>query len=174
MKHTKTLMLLLAVLLVAAAGQAQVTDDQTVTLTVSEIAEIAVSGNISMTISGTGTAGTQPTDPTDSSSTLQYTSTVDGTNVRAITAEISAGSVPSGTSLDLDASSFGANEGSSAGPITLSGTAANLITGIGSVATGATGPTLDYTWSIDDMTALVIGTDPVTVTFTLLDDGPAA
>ena len=162
---------LLASLLVASAGySASDSDNQTVNLNINEVAEITAGATVTMTIVGTGTPGTQPVNPTDSSSNLQYTSIVDA-GVRKIQAKLVAATVPAGTSLKLTASGLGAGEGTATSQITLSTTDQDLITGIGSVATGAAatdGPTLDYVWSINTMGSLDFGADAVaTVTFTL-------
>ena len=92
--------------------------------------------------------------------------------VRKITAKLGVGdAAPAGTSLKLTASGLAANEGTAAAQITLSTTDQDLITAIGSVNTGSAatdGPTMDYVWSIDDVTQLDFGNDTsVTVTFTL-------
>lgn len=168
--HRALLVLVVASLVAGAGFAATASDNQAVTLNIDEVAEITAGADITMTIVGTGTPGTQPADPTDSSSHLQYTSIVD-TGTRKVQAKLAAATVPAGTSLLLTASGLGAAEGTAAAQITLSITDQDLITGIGSVATGANasdGPQLDYVWQIDDMTALDHGNDAtVTVTFTL-------
>ena len=81
-------------------------------------------------------------------------------------------SAPAGTSLLLEATSVPASSGTAAGQITVDATAKNLITGIGSTATGtgANGAALTYTFSVDDPSALVVGDNKtVTLTFTLTD-----
>ena len=172
LKRTFFLVPILAV--VATAGYAATaTDNQTVTLNINEVAELTAGANITMTIVGTGTPGTQPANPTDSTSHLQYTSIVDSplSEARKIQVKLAAANVPAGTSLKLTASSLAAGEGTAATQVTLTTLDQDLITAIESVATGAlatNGPTLDYVWSIDTMTSLDFGSDAVvTVTFTL-------
>lgn len=162
---------LLSSLLIASAGYAASdSDNQTVNLNINEVAEITAGATVTMTIVGTGTPGTKPANPTESTSHLQYTSIVD-TGVRKIQAKLAAATVPAGTSLKLTASGLDAGEGTAASQITLSTSDQDLITAIGSVFTGAgasEGPQLDYVWSIDTMGSLDFGADAVaTVTFTL-------
>ncbi len=95
---------------------------QQVSINVAEIAVIAVSGNVSMTIN-TASAGQAP-DPTTSSST--YNVTTNGTN-KKITAELDH-AMPAG--LTLSATMAAPSGASSAGKQALTGTAVNLVTGI--------------------------------------------
>jgi hypothetical protein len=81
---------------------------------------------------------------------------------------------PTGCSLKLQATpSGGLNQGSSAGQITLSSTAQDLITAIKSCATGnaaANGAQLTYTLSVNTVTSLVASESKMaTVTLTFTD-----
>ena len=169
-----SLLALLASFLVAGAGIAEsATTTQTVTLTINEVAEVAVTGNVSMTIDNPGTPGDDPADEMDSSTRIQYTSVVEDTDTRVVTAAITDGLVPSGTHLELNASGETAGEGSPVPILNLDATPKNLITGIGSVATGSAGTEgllLDYVWVVDSVPDLdPLESDLLTVTFTLAD-----
>ncbi len=116
-----------------------------------------------------------PKDATDTSTYIQYSSTVSENQGRTLTArwgEID--SAPSGCLLKLQAIPSGrTHEGNSAGEIVLSAMDQILLTGIKSCATG-TGPTngakLRYTLTVDDPTYLIPGEKKdVTVIYTLTD-----
>ncbi len=178
MKNTiRSLIVLLSVFFVAAGlYAASDTATQSVTMTVSEIAVLDVTANPgTLTIAAPGTGGETPADPSDNSTYAQYTSTVGAGQSRAITAEIGGGdSTPAGTTLTLGAAPSGnTNEGSTAGTVTLSSTAQNVVTGVGSCATGTgatDGAQLTYTLVIGTMTDLVAGaSETATVTLTLTD-----
>ena len=171
-KIKTTLFVLLVIGLVASAGHAATASDtQVVTLNIDEVAELTAGAGFTLTIVGSGTPGAAPANPTNSATNLQYTSIVD-IGTRKISAKLGTGdAAPAGTSLKLTASGLAASEGTAAVQITLSTTAQDLITLIGSVNTGSAatdGPAMDYVWSIDDVTLLDFGNDTsVTVTFTL-------
>jgi len=104
---------------------------------------------------------------------LQYSSTVASGVSRRITAAWSTGnSAPTGCFLLLTAAP-GSGQGSSAGQITVSATAQNILTGIKGCATGTSatsGVQLSYLLSIAAMTSLVANENKTAViTFTLTD-----
>jgi len=114
---------------------------------------------------------------TNSNLWLNYTSIVDSDQIRSITAAIT-GVLPSGVTLNLlagsAASTGNGTKGSSEGVITLSSTAADLITGIGSAYTGdghSNGHQLTYTLDMaDDSYANLVADDySVTVTYTITE-----
>ncbi|MGQ9779876.1 MAG: hypothetical protein ACUVRM_08380, partial [Bacillota bacterium] len=150
------------------------TATQSVTMTVNEIAVIDVAGgNVTLTITAPTQGGAPPANPTNNSTYLQYTSTVPTATTRKITAAFGATDAPpTGTSLKLSAT-VPAGMGTAAPQLTLSSTAGDLVTGIGSVYTGTgttNGAQLNYTLSIDNFSQLVVGeSKTVTVTFTLTD-----
>jgi hypothetical protein len=168
--------LLLAPLLTVGFLLAQDTATQTVTMRVSEICVIDVTGNPSvLVIVPPSDGGDTPANPSDSSTYAQYTSVVASGKTRSITAQWAAGdAAPSGCELQLQAQPAGGNQGTSAGTITLSSTPQNIVTGIGSCATGrgsTQGARLTYTLVINDVESLVAGEEKtVTVTLTLTDD----
>ena len=172
-QNTEIAFLLVLVLVTPSALAETRTGIQLVALGVEEIAAIKVGPDFSMTIVGRGTPDLTPAYSRNSSTHLQYTAIV-GTEAKSIQASISAGAVPTGTSLKLSASGFGTNEGNSAGELVLDRTPSDLVTGITSCATGAAagdGPTLSYTWSIDDAESLDLAAETsVTITFVLGHD----
>lgn len=140
-----------------ASAQAQ-TATQDVGYTVSSIDEISVSGTPSLTISS-AVAGSAPTDATFTTSS--YSITTNNTN-RKITAEIDL-AMPAGLTLKADlAAPAGAT---SAGAVTLSATAADVVTGISSL--NQSGLNLTYSLSATSAAAPQSGTR--TVTYTVIE-----
>ncbi len=113
---------------------------------------------------------------TDKSLWLNYTSIVEDKNTRNITAAISS-DLHSGVSLKLLAGSISSGEGlvgESAGEITLTKTAQNLVTAIGSCYTetgNGKGHQLTYTLDMDNekYTNLKAENYEITVTYTITD-----
>ena len=183
MKNLRSIRLLVtaAALMATAAGAYAASDTAShdIVLEVREIAVIGLNDTSAITLrtAGTVTPGADPStaaDDTDSSKLLQYTSIVPGSATRNITVALGATGVPAGTELSLEATQMpaAANVGVAAGRVVLSSTAANLITGIGSTATGTgtNGVELTYSYRITDVSALATDDDAtVTVTFTLTD-----
>lgn len=135
MKNFFALTLALTFALSATTAFAQSnTATQNVSINVAEIAVIAVTGNISMTINA-ATAGQAPDAATASSS---YNMTTNGTD-KKITAELDA-AMPTG--LTLNATMAAPTGASSAGKKALSATAVDLVTGISKVR--GTGLSLNY------------------------------
>lgn len=160
----------------AAVVQAANTDAHTVTITVNEIAELNVTtSNVALDVTAPTAAGGSPQGDSDATSYLQYTSTVVSGATRTITAQITSGTVPSGLTLNAEATASGATNAGSAvsGGVDLSSTAQTIVSGIGSCATGTgatDGANLTYTLSVDTPSSLVIGSTTLTVTYTLTDD----
>lgn len=176
----KYLVLALAVVLVFGLGSvalaAEDTATQTVTITVDEIAVIDVTGNPgTLEITAPEAGGADPEGDTDNTTYAQYTSVVE-IGTRTITAAIDA--IPDGLELKLEAVTPTGGEGTVGngveGGITLGTIAGDIITGIGSCATGTeatNGANLTYTLNITDLASLVADTTDVTVTLTLTDAG---
>lgn len=148
-------------------------DGHDVTLEVSAIAEIAVTADVSLTVSAPATPGAIPQNDSDNSAYLQYTSTVPTGQTRSISAAWGGtDAAPAGTRLRLQASPPG-GMGTGAAAITVSGSAQNVITAISSCYTGTggtDGAQLTYTLEVTDATALVANaSETVTVTFTMTD-----
>ncbi len=174
-----------------ANAQADDADDaHDITTDVPEVALLDIeTGGANTTISLGPTAPTEAGEPldfsgaTDNSLTLNYSSTIASGTLRSVTAAITNGTVPAGSDLKVTAAAHtgtgGGTLGSSAGQITLDGTATDVLTGIGSSYTGdgnANGHVLTY---VLDAQAVANygnivhnngGTNTVTVTYTITDD----
>ena len=154
-----------------------------INLNVSEIAVLGLNdtGSISLATAGTVSAGADPSSAaaaSDSTKYIKYTSVVNSGATRVITVALGpTDEVPAGTRLTVQAADAGTtNDGTPVGseiPLTGAMSAANLITGIGSCATGTSatdGANITYNYSITDVTALEDDADAtVTVTLTLSD-----
>ncbi len=179
--RTKSLILILALLLVATATTAQIyTAGDYVNLQLQDFSLIATNNapiNLSMTA---GSAGAPLNEATNSDMYVKITSIVPGNTHREITARISNGTVPPGTKLNLisDACTT-TNSGGKLGipsptPITLNTTDQILIDEIGSCYTGTgytDGYRLTYTWMTDlnstTYNQLEATVSPVTLTIVL-------
>ena len=134
------------------------TANQTVTFAVNAVNEISVSaGAISLTIS-TATAGSEPSDATNTATTYAVTT---NESSKKITGALDS-DMPAGVTLKVQLAA--PTGGSSAGEVTLSGTAADLVTGITKKAEGA--KTISYKLQTT-VAAGVISSASRTVTFTL-------
>ena len=146
-----------------------------VILNVNEVCLIDLNSTATITLNTTAPAagGMNPVGDTNNSKLLQYTSLVPSGQTRVITANWDAlDAAPAGTSLRLQVTSVPVGSGTAGAQITLSDTAQNIVTAIGSCATGTgvNGAALLYTFSVDTVSSLVVGaTSTVTVTFTLSD-----
>lgn len=123
-------------------------------------------------------AGTAIADATSNSSWINYTSIIETGATNKVTVALTAGTVPTGTTLTVaaaaDAGLGDGTVGISAGTVTLGTTAADLITAIGSCYTGTgntNGHQLTYTWSVDaDAYASVVShatASDITATYTI-------
>ena len=164
-----------AVLAVGLVG-ASTTASHSVQMQVNEICLLGVTGAPpALVIAPPASGGLTPSNASDSSTYLLYTSTVVASKSRVISAAWgTSDAAPAGCSLKLTATpGAGTNQGASAGQITLASTAHNIVTTIKSCATGTAagnGAKLAYVLSVDDVTALVASeSKTVTITFTLTD-----
>ncbi|MFH1942534.1 MAG: hypothetical protein ABIL68_10565 [bacterium] len=171
----KLILFTACVLIMGLSGMlfAQDNDNHDVTLVVNSIAEIAVSADVSLTVTAPTTPGGIPQDDSDNSAYLRYTSTVPASWTRNVTAAWGAGNAaPAGTQLRLQASPQ-SGKGTSAGQVTVSSSAQNIVTAISSCFTGtggSDGAQLAYALEVTDATALVATeSKTVTVTFTMTD-----
>jgi len=152
------------------------------TLTVNAIILLRVNGAApTLTVVAPATAGDAPPSVDNSASPcqLQYTSTVTvpATPARRITAAWGAAdSAPAGCSLKLRVTGISGGEGSTGSPgpeITVSSSAQDIVTAIGSCYTGTgsgNGANYYYTLSVDNPANLVGGeTRTVRLTFTFTD-----
>ncbi len=155
-------------------GLAQTTTNHDVVISVGDVNIIALNNtsDVTLTVSAPGTPGDDPVGSSDATKKLQYTSIVASGLSRIITVDADA-NPPAGTGLTIEAA-VPAGMGTTGGSKTLSLAAGtqNIITGVGSCATGtgANGATLTYTLSVSDKTALLNASTTITATFTILDD----
>jgi len=155
---------------------AAATATQTVTMQVNAICVLAVTGNPStLTVTAPATGGQAPSNGSNTSTYAQYTSTVASGTTRKITAKWESGdAAPAGCALKLTATpSGGTNQGTSAGQITVTSTAQDVVTTIRSCVTGtggSNGAQLSYSLEVSDATALVASeSKSATVSLTLTD-----
>jgi hypothetical protein len=148
------------VLLMLGSALAANTDNQTVTLQVSAINEIAVSGDPGALIVNTATAGGEPDTATDNST--DYDITTNESNKR-ITGVLDA-VVPANTELYVFL--VAPTGGTSAGDVQLTTAAADLVTGISTLA--ETNRTITYKYYASIAAGVVASTNR-TVTLTLTD-----
>ncbi|MBN2354325.1 MAG: hypothetical protein JXD23_17275 [Spirochaetales bacterium] len=173
MKRLISIMLFAA----AAAGTGFATDSAShaVTLRVDDVCRVDLNstGGITLAVTKPAAGGETPAGTTDNGKSLRYTSVVSPGSSRKITVNCdSADSAPSGTALYLRVTSVPPRCGTATGPVRIGGDPREIITGIGSCATGATGggARLQYTLQIDDAAALTAGeTRTINVNFTLTD-----
>jgi len=178
MKNWKTI-ITGAVILAGAAGLAfaAATATQTVTMQIASICVLRTTGiPAALAVAAPATPGDLPVNPSSNTTYAQYTSTVAAGVTRRLQANWGAAdAAPAGCSLLLTATPAALpNQGSSAGQITMNATATNIVTGIGSCATGigaTNGAQLAYVLSITSMTSLVGGDSrTATITLTLTDN----
>jgi hypothetical protein len=154
---------------------ASATANHQVTISIGEVVAMALSDTSLLTLNVTApaAAGDDPVGEDSSAAPryLRYTTlNTTGTN-RAVQARISA-SAPTGTALLLDGTLVGGGFGTEAGQVTLTTSDQDVITGVGSGASGsagANGVELVYTLDVTNATLLTIANTTVTVTFTLTD-----
>lgn len=171
MKTLTAKILLLAALLLGLAGMAVATEDtanQTVTITFSEISELAVSGNpVPLVIAAPATPGDLPADETDATTTMAWTCNVAAAQTRRITGSVNQ--LFNGINLYAEVTAAGSN-GSSEGKTQFeeAGTDYDFVTGITNENTS--GETITFTAEVSQMVAPYPATDK-TVTWTLTEDG---
>jgi hypothetical protein len=142
--------------LAIAANTAQ----QTVTFEVSAINEISASGNPGNLVVNTATAGSEPTDDVDNTTT--WAVTTNGSN-KKMTGAIGT-DMPTNTTLEVNLTA--PTGGSSSGDVPLTSTAADLVTGVSVIA--QSGLSITYTLSAT-IAAGVVAQAQRTVTLTLTD-----
>lgn len=159
MRTVVTLVVALVLLMLAGtAAMAANTDQQTVTYEVQAINEISVSGDPAALIVSAATAGSQPDAATDATTT--YSITTNQSN-RKITGAINT-AMPANTTLSITLAA--PTGGSSAGPVNLTALAADLVTGISTLAESAKQISYSFTALT---TAGVIASANKTVTLTV-------
>jgi hypothetical protein len=150
---------------------------QTVTMQIGAISVLGIAGgSVTLAVAAPAQGGASPANPTSTATYAQYTSTVPSATTRRLQANWGvADAAPAGCSLQLTVTPAALpNQGTTAGQITMTSTATNIVTGIGSCATGITatsGAQLAYVLSIDSLTSLVAADNhTVTITITLTDN----
>jgi hypothetical protein len=133
---------------------------QTVTFQVTEVNALTVSGNPAALIVSSATAGSQPTAATNALTTYAITT---NHTAEKVTGVLSA-AMPANTTLSI--ALVAPTGGTSAGTVTLTAVAADLVTGIVPVA--ESGKTITYTFSAT-IAAGILSSDTRTVTLTLTD-----
>jgi hypothetical protein len=146
--------------LVAANAFAAATVGQTITYQVSAINEITVSGNPGALIVVTAVPGSQPTAVTDATTTYAITTNIAS---KKITVALNT-AMPANTALKLTL--VAPTGGTSAGQVTLTATAQDLVTGITTLAESGLG--ISYNFSAT-LAAGVVSSAQKTVTLTVVD-----
>jgi len=175
MKYTAAVVIAVLVWAGMGRGQANHTASHTVRIVVADVAVLDVSGNVNLELEDTPQAGAAPLQVSDDSALLRYTTTSAPGTARRVTAALIDGEVPGGTLLALEtAPSGGADRGAGGIQVELDYTAQEIITGIGSCATGRSpnqGAQLNYTLKVLEPELLSAGSEEtLTVLFTLCDD----
>lgn len=152
------------------------TATQSVQMNVDEICVLDVTANPgALTVVAPGAGGEAPAPDTDNTTYAQYTSVVAGSTTRTLQANWGgADAAPAGCSLELEVTAVTAGCGSRViGGIGVSAVAQNVVTAIGSCATGTgaiDGAQLTYTLNVNDADLLDASDDQTaTVTLTLTD-----
>jgi hypothetical protein len=149
---------------IATTGTAQ----STVTITFSEISELAVSGNPgTLTIVAPASAGSLPADQSDASTTMSWTSNVAASQTRKVTGSVAT--LFSGIDLYGTVAAPGTTSGTSAGELKFAeaATAYNFVTGIGNCNVST--QTVTFRANVTSMVAPYTSTQKV-VTWTLTED----
>ncbi len=138
--------------------EAATTATATITYTIGSIDAISVSGNPGPLNITTAVAGSAPTSVSDTSTTYAFTT---NNTARKITGAL-ATAMPSGVTLTVALAA--PSTGTSAGPVTMTTTAASLVTGIANLA--QSGLTITYTLSATVSAAQVTAATN-TITYTI-------
>jgi hypothetical protein len=166
------------------------TDAHDVTINIPEVALLDIEPAASTAITLAPAAPTEAGDPidfsgaTDNSLWINYSSIVGSTTepTRKVTVAITSGTVPGGMLLKVQAGADAGNGdgtvGSAAGQLTLSGSAQDLVTGIGSCYTNTpenNGHQLTYVLELDGTGGSYANLDfddatTLTITYTLTDN----
>ena len=159
-KNIRAFFLLFSFMAIVALAFSAQSANQVVTFSVTAINEIAVSGNPGALVVTAATAGSQPNEAIDNSTTYLISS--NGTNMK-ITGSINA-AMPPGVSLKINLAA--PTSGSSAGDVSLGIDSTDLVSGTGKVAEA--GKTITYKLSATVAAGVVVNAN-TTVTLTLTD-----
>ena len=158
MKSFRILVLLLVIMLIGTCSLS-LAATQTVTFEVQAINEIATSGNPAALVVNAAIAGSEPTAVSDAITTYAITT---NETLKKITGAIDT-IMPAGTTLTVNLAAPTA--ATSLGAVPLTAVAADLVTGISTVA--ESGKTITYNFSAN-VTAGVLVSATKTVTLTIL------
>jgi len=171
----KRMLVLAVVLVLVAAGAFAQTTAHTVTITIAKVGVIGLNDTTDITF--TTSAPVLPGDPvqvtpaSDASKRLYYTCVNDAGKTRHITVGSDI-AIPAGTSLTVTPVTAGGAGTAVGAPVPIGTVAADLVTAIGSVATGrvagTSGTGLTYNFALTG--AAAVGTTVVTVTYTMTGD----
>jgi len=164
----------LGCVILAGPSRSATTVTSAVSVALSSFCLLGVTSSaVTLTISNPATPGAVPSNAASSSTYAQYSSIVATGVTRRITAAWAVGnSAPTGCTLKLLATPA-SGMGATAGQITVSSTAQNIVTGIGGCATGTgstNGAQMAYTLAVTTMTSLVASqSTTATITLTMTD-----
>ena len=158
--NTKRFALCVPFILIVSVAFAAESANQIVTFSVSVINEIAVSGNPSAMVVSAATAGSQPNEVADTSTTYSISS--NGSNMK-ITGAIDT-AMPSGVTLKINLAA--PTGGSSAGNVSLGVNPSDLVSGTTKVA--ESGKAITYKLNAAVSAGVVVSANK-TVTLTLTD-----
>jgi hypothetical protein len=150
--------IVICVLCLASIGIAANNDNHQVTVTVDVINELAVAGGDIVLTINTAVPGAEPTDATDATTSLDWTTNDTGKKITAATNNAAQ-------TFTLEVNATGVTGGTSAGQITLTTTATDYVTGIATTVGGCTS-----TYTASATAAQGTGSDVHVVTFTLTDE----
>jgi hypothetical protein len=161
-KRTAIVFLLAAFLILGVIGYALAADNDshTVTVTVSAINELAITGgNVTLTIN-TATAGSEPSDAVDNTTAdLDWTTNVASKKI-TIVSNLASGS----QDFTLKAVAQNVTGGTAASEVTVNDSAADFVTGISTTTGGC-----DIQYTGQALIADGTGSDVHTITYTLTD-----
>jgi hypothetical protein len=156
----KLIVIVVFVSLLSCPLWAASSDSHDVTVTISAINEVAVSGNITMTVNA-AVPGQPPTAVQNALSTLDYTT--NSATAKKITAGYSVTGGATGITLEATAASA---SGTSAGKVALGTVAVSVITGL----TQCSDPAQVLTYDVTATEAATVGDHVFTVTYTMVDE----
>ena len=174
MRSSRTSLVVLLLVGVLLAGSTDVgmattdTASSTVTITFSEISELAVSGDPgTLTIVAPAAAGNLPADQSDATTTMSWTANVAAGLTRKVTGSLDV--LFSGINLYATVAAPGGTDGTSAGEVqfAVGATAYDYVTAIGNCNVSA--QTITFRASVSAMVAPYTSTSQ-TVTWTLTED----
>ena len=153
--------------LVARAMAGTGTDTQNVIITFSEIAEIAASGDVTITIAAPATPGDLPADVSDTSTTMAWTSNVGAATTRKITGALDV--LFSGVDLYATVDAAGSADGTAASETKFAAatTAYDFVTAIGN--SNQSGKQITIRTNVTSMVAPYTSTSQA-ITWTLTED----